>query len=289
MRVIILADSDNKEPFVEPRQLYTVNGERIIDRIVRQVKACKKKSIYITSHDERFDIEGTKRYEHDNSWDGKKENGMWLDAFPLEIINDDTAILYGDCYYTDDAVRTIVGYKGIDNHFFCTEIDKYKSPYYFKQHDEPLGWYIGNAEAFKADVEALKKKQADAETIFHSWHLFRYINDMDIDVHSFPENGRGYTAINDGSCDVDNVEDVELIQRNGTLHRVRCIRPFYDIADRTDRLNGDEWEVPYVRMLELMGKNKARTVVCEYIGEVNGSSTEEGIGADTLREESEEE
>lgn len=285
MRVIILADTNNVEPFEIPRQLCEINGERIIDRIVRQVKDNKRRSIYITSHDERFDIAGTKRYEHDNSWNGEANNGIWLDAFPLDIIVEDTVILYGDCWYTDEAIKTMLSYKGTNNHFFCTNIRQFKSPYYFKKHDEPLGWYIGNAEAFKDAVNELKDLQKDAETVFASWQVFRYINGIDLYTHEYPEDG--YTTINDGSTDVDNVQDIELIERSRKLYKVRAVKGYYDTVQGKQIEPKTEFVVPYIRMLELLGNNKKKVVVAEVIGDAD--STEKGIGADTLREESEEE
>lgn len=268
MRVIILADTANTAPHTIPRQLYEINGEVLIERTIRQIKENKKKSIYITSHDKRFEFAGTKRYEHDNSWDGKKDNGIWLDAFPLDLIVNDTVILMGDVWYTDEAMKTILSYKGNDNHYFCTNIEQERSPYHFKPYDEPLAWYIGDAEAFKTAVTELKKLQKDAETVFINWHLFRYINGMDIDTHAFPESG--YTAINDGSIDIDGIEDKERLERSRELYKVRCIKGYYDRSQKKQIMPKAEFIVPYFRMLELLGNNSAKTVVCEMVEEVNG-------------------
>lgn len=269
MRVIILADTGNVEPFVLPRQLYEINGERVIDRIVRQVKDNKKRSIYITSHDERFDIEGTKRIEHANSWKGEENNGIWLDAFPRGYVTDSTVILFGDCWYTDEAIKTMVSYTGTDNHFFCTNIKQGKSPYYFKKHDEPLGWYIGNAQKFFEAVDELKEMQKTAEIPYCNWHLFRFMNGIDVNKHEYPECG--YTAINDGSTDIDRVEDVEMITRLGKMFRMRCIKQYYDNCDKVERKIGAEWIVPYPRMLQLIGDNKARIVVAEIVEELKNA------------------
>lgn len=275
MRVIILADSNNTQPFEVPRQLYVINGERLIDRTVRQVKENKKRSIYITSHDERFDIAGTKRYEHDNTWKGEEENGIWLDAYPLDIIVDDTVILMGDVWYTDEAIKTILNYNGSDNRFFCTDIDKEKNPYYFKAHDEPLGWYIGNAEEFKTAVNELKEKQKDAEYVYSNWQVFRYLCGVNIDEHDLRAVEGQFTAINDGSIDIDKVQDIELLERRTMRYRVRCVKGYYDILQKRQVMPKEEFIVPYVRMLELIGNNRAKTVVCEMVEELDADSTEE--------------
>ena len=68
--------------------------------------------------------------------------------------------------------------------------------------------------------------------------------------------------------------------------KVRAIKRFFDRAEGKQREVGEEWSVTAERAEELKGKNELSLCVVE---EMNADSTEKGVGADTLREESEEE
>lgn len=69
--------------------------------------------------------------------------------------------------------------------------------------------------------------------------------------------------------------------------KVKAIMRFFDIAEGKQRKKGDVWSVTADRLSELKGKNEFNLCVVEEMN--NADSAEKGVGADTLREESEEE
>ena len=212
MKYIILADSDNVEPFIEPRQLSKINGEVLIKRTIRLLKENGIKDILVTSHDPRFDNLGAKRYEPlHNDYIAKTKKGYWLSAFPIELLNEPVTFLLGDVYYSDNAIKTIVESKTDKILFFCTDKRLGYSEKYIKHHDEPLGFKVIDCELFKNKIDQAimmyKKGLTRREPI--AWELYRIINGIDINTHILTTN---YIAINDETCDIDRVEDIMLLE-----------------------------------------------------------------------------
>lgn len=221
MKYVILADSDNVEPFVEPRQLIKINNESLIERAVRLLKENGVKDILITSHDPRFDNLGAKRYEPiRNDYNGKKRTGYWLNAFPQELLNEPITFLLGDVYYSESAIKTIVNEKTESILFFCTYKNQDKR--YIKHHDEPLGFKVIDGELFKTKIEELKKMFDDGKTVRHpiAWELYRLINNQNVNVHQMTTN---YIAINDETTDIDTPQDAtKLKYMLGDVKMIKC-------------------------------------------------------------------
>ena len=210
MKYIILANSNDKT-FDIPRQLVEVNGEPIIKRTIRLLKENGVKDILITARDKRFDGLGAKRYEPINSnYDYSTGKGYWLNAFPFEIMNEPICFIWGDVYFSDEAIKTIVETETDSTLFFCTYNNKNRK--YIKHHDEPLAYKIIDTELFKKHVEIVKKLYDEGKTIRHPivWEVYRSINGQDINVHKMTKN---YVAINDISCDIDSKKDIDLLNK----------------------------------------------------------------------------
>lgn len=211
MKYVILCDGSNVENFDAPRQLSVVLGERLIDRTIRLLKENKVKDIIITSHDPRFDIEGAKRYEPQNNYYNAKEKiGYWLNAFPIELLNEPITFLLGDVYFSENAIKEIVQSKTKSTLFFCTDKRFGLSEKYIKAHDEPFGYKVVDTELFKKHIEIVKKMFDEGKTRRHPiiWELYRSINGIDVNQHILTEN---YVAINDETCDVDRTTDPGLM------------------------------------------------------------------------------
>lgn len=212
MKYIILADSDNVEPFKTPRQLTKINGEILIQRTVRLLKENGIKDIIITSHDKRFDNLGAVRYEPlFNDYKPKENKGYWLSAFPIELINKPLTFLLGDVYYSENAIRTIVESETDYILFFCTSKKDGYSDKYIKHHDEPLGFKVEDYNLFKNSIYEVKKLKDLGKTKRDpiAWELYRYLSNIDVSKHELKDN---YIAINDESCDIDTEKDVVLLQ-----------------------------------------------------------------------------
>lgn len=96
-----------------PKHLVEVNGEPIIARTVRLLNSMTdgKAEVIITSHDKRYEFEGSKRHEPLN-------NNLEIDRFTEELIENDTCFLYGDTYYTESSLVEILETETDDIAFF---------------------------------------------------------------------------------------------------------------------------------------------------------------------------
>lgn len=124
-----------------PKHFIKINGEPLIKRTVRQLnEKIKDPKIIITSHDERYDIKGATRYE-------PKNNNLEIDRFTEELIEDNICFLYGDTYYPEETINTIINTKTQDILFFGNEKSivaiKIKDGKLFKKHvDHVRNLYI---------------------------------------------------------------------------------------------------------------------------------------------------
>ena len=208
MKYIIMCGGKYLE-FDIPRQLIEINGERLIDRTIRLLKENGVDDIAISSNDKRFDSLGVPRLEHKNDFEVTNEGikGYWLDAFyPTD---EPVCYLFGDVYYSEDAIKTIVKTKTDDILFFAsTKIDR---PEYFKNWEEPFAFKVVNQKRFKDGITICKIKRDKCETNREpiSWELYRVLNGIDINEHKITT---GIVAINDISTDIDTLEDRNILE-----------------------------------------------------------------------------
>lgn len=233
MKYMILCDSDNVEPFTQPRQLNIINGETIVGRIIRLLKENGVKDVYITSHDERFDGLGAVRYEPKyNDYKPRENKGYWVSAFPVELLNEPITFLFGDCYYSEQAIKTIIEADTDSVLYFCSY--KNKDTRYAKHHDEPFAFKVVDYELFAAHIKKVKQLKDEGKTAREpiAWELYRSMNGIDINRHILTEN---YIVINDETCDIDRVEDTMLITiktggyKTMAKVKVKCIMEYEDL------------------------------------------------------------
>ena len=156
MKYIIMADGKgsrwNNYKNI-PKHLVEIEGEVIIARTVRLLNEYDKAAeVIITSHDKRYEFEGSTRYE-------PKNNVLEIDRFTYELIEDDICFLYGDTYYTEDAIlkiintdtdellffgndKSIVAIKVKDSDIFKKHIDNVKKLYLEKKIKNCKGWQV---------------------------------------------------------------------------------------------------------------------------------------------------
>jgi choline kinase len=115
MKYIIMADGKgtrwNNHQNI-PKHFVEVDGETILARVVRLLRTFDSAAdVIITSHDPRYEIQGARRYEPQN-------NVLEIDRFTAELIENDVCFLYGDTYYSEEAMKKIVTYQNGDVTFF---------------------------------------------------------------------------------------------------------------------------------------------------------------------------
>lgn len=220
-KYIILADSKNTSPHVIPRQLTEISGEPLIKRTIRLLKKNGVHDIIVTSHDKRFDDLGAKRYEPlYNEFDPFTLEGYWLNAFPIELLNEPVCFIFGDVYFSENAIKKIVKTPTDSTLFFCAYQNT--DSRYIKHHDEPLAYKVADYETFKKHIDIVKKMKNEGKCCREPivWELYRSINGQDVNIHEMSTN---YVAINDESCDIDTIDDIiELEKVIGGNNMIKC-------------------------------------------------------------------
>jgi len=193
--------------FETPKHLTEVNGERIVDRTIRLLKENGIKDIYISSNNPLFDSCGVPRLKHNNSYinTGIDNTGYWLDAFyPVE---EPVVYIWGDVYFSEDAIKTIVNYKTDKNVFFGTG-----AAYNIWHYDwgEPFAYIVNDYSTFFKGIEDVKRLKdlgkCKREPVV--WELYRYLHGLDINKQVITED---YVAIDDGTIDIDDPKDIERL------------------------------------------------------------------------------
>lgn len=206
MKYIIMCGGEY-EKFKTPKHLSIVKGERLVDRTIRLLKENGVKDIYISSNNPLFDNCGVPRLEHENTYKqiNGTQQGYWLDAYyPLED-NEQVCYMYGDVYYSENAVKTIVEYQCQDNTLFGTGVAKNKFHYNW---GEPFAYKVINNKRFKNGIKEVKKLQDEGKTkrMPVTWELYRYLNGLDVNVQRVLN--KTYVCIDDVTMDVDYPEDI---------------------------------------------------------------------------------
>lgn len=199
--------------FETPKQLTIINGERLVDRTIRLLKENGIENVYISSNDKRFNYCDAPVLKHCNTYkivDGVQE-GYWLDAFyPFFKPSDTVCFMFGDVYYTEEAIRTIVGFKCAKNTLFGTSDAKNK------QHEnwgEPFAYKVVDYAEFMRGVWAVKEMQDNGKTkrMPIVWELYRYLNGLDVNIQQVLDET--YVCIDDGTMDVDDLNKAEMIRK----------------------------------------------------------------------------
>lgn len=156
MKYIIMADGKGKRWKNHngvPKHFAEIGGEAIIERTVRLLRKMDPVSeIIITSHDPGYELEGTVRHE-------PKNNVLEIDRFTEELIENEICFLYGDTYYSEDSLKTIIertigeitffgNHKSIvaikvkDGDLFKKHVEIVKGKYLAGQIDVCVGWQV---------------------------------------------------------------------------------------------------------------------------------------------------
>ena len=210
MKYVIMCGGEY-DMFTIPKQLSKINGERLVDRTIRLLKEEGIEDIYITSNDERFNNCDAVRLEHNNSFkikDGKLY-GYWLDAFyPFEE-TEKVTYLYGDVYYSKDAIKKIVNYEVTENTLFGTSIANNEE---HKNWGEPFAFKVVDMKKFRDGIEDVKKLQDEGKLkrMAITWELYRYLNGLDVNVQSIKEET--YVYIDDETTDIDSLNCIEKLE-----------------------------------------------------------------------------
>ena len=199
------------------RQLIEVNGEPLVARTIRLLRNAGVTDIAISSNREEFEQFGVPVLHHENSLNVYAENiGEWLDCFyPTE---ESVCYIFGDVLFSSDAISRIVGYgysvatQGIQ--FFASAPPFAKE--YIKEYAEPFAFKVFNPKIFFKYVELTKQYEQQrkfARKPAIAWELWQVITGEELNHINYAT----YCAINDYTCDVDSVEELEKFRKKGVI------------------------------------------------------------------------
>lgn len=247
MKYVILACSNDKI-FDRPRQLLEVNGEKLISRTIRLLKENGINDILVIAKDKRFYDLGVKVHEpQHNTYDYITRKGYWMDAFPIEIMNEPMCFIWGDVYFSENAIKTIVENETNTALFFC--VFENHTTKYIKKWDEPLAYKVQDMEMFKRGIEETKRLYDEKVTWRNPivWELYRVLHGQNVNVHQMTTD---YIAINDETTDIDGHDDIYLLNKvlgGETMVKVKVIEDFTlgrfaEIKDTLERCGGKNQE-----------------------------------------------
>lgn len=189
-----------------PRQLTLIDGEMLIERTIRQLKAHGITDIAISSTNPVFEQFGVPVLHHENSYNAREYNdfdGYWCDAFyPTE---EPTCYIFGDVIFTDNAIKTIVDTWTDDIQFFASAPPFV--PGYKKTSAEPFALKVVNTKHLKQAIKTVK--ELDKQQAFNRkpimWELWQVIKNTPINKIDYTN----YVIINDTTCDIDDPEELQ--------------------------------------------------------------------------------
>ncbi len=174
-----------------PKQMITVDGEVLLYRTIRQLKERGFNDIVLTVPEKGYfgdvgvkEIVGTHKVEVDKFLNASRQ------------VRDSAVFLWGDCYFTDEAMDTITQ-------------DDSDLMFFGRSGAGITGKRCGELFAVKGNKELLSKarelkKNANKMKRCASWELYRFINGYPITKHVVKDR---FTHINDLTDDFDYPKD----------------------------------------------------------------------------------
>jgi CTP:phosphocholine cytidylyltransferase-like protein len=103
-----------------PKHFIEIDGEKILHRTIRLLKKNGVKNIFVVSDkDSRYRIAGTIQYIAKHDYEKNHDADKFLSSKELWSKKGRTIVIYGDCYFTDEAIEKIVNFKKRDWTLFC--------------------------------------------------------------------------------------------------------------------------------------------------------------------------
>lgn len=176
------------------KHLASINGEPLIYRTIRLLRTVpgEDSEIIVTSHNAEYEFDGCARYE-------PKDNRYEIDRFTEELICDDMCFLYGDTYYTEDAIRAVMKTGTSNTLFFGTK-------------KVIVAVKIGDSGEFRLHKHWVRQKYVNGEIAeCKGWQVYQSVTGQDLS--GSPEIRERFVFIDDETADVNTPEDYETLVR----------------------------------------------------------------------------
>lgn len=203
MKYIIMCAGDGKRwnnYMGIPKHLVEINGETLLGRTTRMLKERNITDYIITGSDERYRQYGTLIPQTDNDCE--------VDRFQ-EIDDEEICYLYGDVYYTEDAIDKIINIDTDEILFFGSDMELFAIK-------------IKNKELFFKHKNIIKEKFLKGE-IWRciGWEVYRSINGTPLEEHIFEKR---FYQIYDETDDIDCPKNYENFVKKykGGVEMIKC-------------------------------------------------------------------
>jgi hypothetical protein len=205
-RAIILCDGKAERWSLPiPKHKTEINGEPLINRTVRLLLKSGVSDIWITSHNTTYEIPGSQRYEPVNN--RYKIDQFWA-CLPLWENQDKVIFLYGDVYFSEQAIETICDYCVDDFAYFQRTQG---SEITGKKCKEGFAFKVKNIDKFKKACEFLHN-DAENGLVEMNHNLSAYLEGYPVAnfcMHYYGIGPHG-VEIDDETDDFDCPGDVEV-------------------------------------------------------------------------------
>lgn len=197
--------------FSHPKALTVINGERLVDRTVRLLPTC---DVTVCCNAEDGEFDGYEPLRADFTFDYRKQTGYYLDMFDNVPYNKPCIYLFGDVYYTKNAIQLILErYSKTDRNVFICNAYPFNKEHL--RQGEPFGWIVKNQKEFRCAI-SLCKSLEDRKVVDHAngvasnWELAHIINGLGI--NDFNLRKEDCLIIDDETIDVDDPSVVEKVE-----------------------------------------------------------------------------
>ena len=228
MRYIIMCGG-NYDKWKTPKQMVEVCGEELVARTIRLLRENGIEDISISTHNPIFKKYNVPILKHKNEYvveNGEIVSVGWYNGFyPTDS---PTCYIFGDVFFSPEAIKTIVETKTDDIEFFGS-----KEPFandYIKPYAEPFALKVTNTKHLKEAIE--KTRELDAQGKFWRkpimWEVWTIIKNAPLQTRD-GEYTADYIAINDYTCDIDGEKEIKKMkERLGDIEMIKCevIEPF---------------------------------------------------------------
>lgn len=205
MKYIIICGG-SQHGFDIPRHLIKIKGETLIERTARLLKenGVSDEDIEIMTDSDYFDGLGirVRKVTYDDN--------LWLSAFAFIYFDEPTCYIFGDVFFSPEAIRTILNTETDDIEFFASA-----PPFdsrYPKRWAEPFAFKVVRKYHFARSLKDTKELYEDYKAFKRepiAWELWQIIKRTPLNIIDYTN----YTVINDYTCDIDEPKDVEYFER----------------------------------------------------------------------------
>ncbi|HVX84500.1 MAG TPA: NTP transferase domain-containing protein [Phycisphaerae bacterium] len=214
-----------------PKHLVEVDGEALLDRTVRMVRARTGAEVVIVAFDKAYERAGCVRHVPAHGPEHFCDADKFLSSRELWGRSGQTVLLYGDVFFTEKALDAILEFRG-EYQFFGRREGSYYTGRAWRELFA-ISFSPAGAEPLRACMEAVKVEQATGrQGNCGGWRVYERLHGS---------SGQRFTVIDDFTDDFDYPEDYERWLRHYRSRVHRLLVPLYGRAIKSWRWRLYRW------------------------------------------------